>query len=109
MSEYHLSVQDVYNVIGEHLKALDVLWPDGQDMHPPRKVHVVELIDAIKLRLTQVAERNMTRYESPFEKAAKKITGVDLRSQPKPILQAAIDGKSELQTAHEAMRARIRS
>ncbi len=105
--EGSITVQDVYNVITEHLHALDTLWPDS-DQHGPRKIHIVELLDAIKLRLIQRAEKNASRYESAFEKAAKKITG----SRPKfesakgEVVQEP--AKSAMQIAHEASQARIR-
>ncbi len=106
----HLSIQDVYNVIAEHMNKLDELWPDTE-IHGPRKVHIVELIDAIKLKLSMVAEKNATRYESPFEKAAKKITGVDkLSRQPErqpPKVEAA-QQKTTMQLAHEAAQSRMK-
>lgn len=112
MSEDQLiTVQDVYNVIAEHLNALDALWPDSE-LHGPRKVHVVELIDAIKLRLVERAEKNATRYESAFEKAAKKITGSKQYRPPSDDLknQQAADAptKSAMQQAHEAAQARVK-
>lgn len=112
----HLSIQDVYNVIAEHMTKLDVLWPDSE-LHGPRKVHIVELIDAIKLKLAMVAEKNMTRYESPFEKAAKKITGTSVKPTVRPSDQfgSQQDQKSEqqmnktaMQMAHEQAQARMR-
>lgn len=104
----HLSVQDVYNVVTEHMTKLDVLWPDS-DQFGPRKVHVVELIDAIKLKLAMVAEKNMTRYESPFEKAAKKITGVSSASVTRPKAPAPeTESKTAMQLAHEQAQSRMR-
>lgn len=110
MSEDRLiTVQDVYNVIAEHMQALDTLWPDSEQFGP-RKVHIVELIDAIKLRLIARAEKNANRYESPFEKAAKKITGSTdkFEAQAQKSQQPAITGKSAMQLAHEAAQTRIK-
>lgn len=102
-----LTVQDVYNVLAEHMAALDDLWPDGECA--PRKVNIVELLDGIKLRLMQRAEKNATQYESPFKKAAKKITGsttdVTRPKQEKPVEDT---GKTSMQLAHEAAQARMR-
>lgn len=105
----HLSVQDVYNVVAEHLVALDQLWPDAEP-HGPRKVHIVELIDAIKLKLVMVAEKNASRYESPFEKAAKKITGTTATAVTRPRVDAPVVSadKTAMQLAHEQAQARMR-
>lgn len=103
----HLSVQDVYNVVAEHLVALDQLWPENE-MHGPRKIHIVELIEAIKLKLAMTAEKNASRYESPFEKAAKKITGTSMAPKPRPEQAPAEQGKSAMQLAHEAAQARMK-
>lgn len=106
--DFFISVQDVYNVIAEHMNKLDELWPEA-DIHGPRKVHIVELLDAIKLRLVARAEKNANKYESPFERAAKKITGSE-----KPVIRpkigspAAPEGKTAMQLAHEAAQARIK-
>jgi hypothetical protein len=104
-----ITVQDVYNVVTEHMNALDNLWPD-HDMHGPRKVHIVELIDAIKLRLIQCAERNANRHETPFEKAAKKVTGSTAVIAPReePSREVVSTGKSAMQLAHEEAKARMR-
>lgn len=103
-----LTVQDVYNAINEHLAALDTLWPDGE--HAPRKVNIVELIEGIKLRLVTRADQNATKYETPFEKAAKKITGTtaDVTRPKKPEVKSADIGKSQMQLAHEAAQARMK-
>lgn len=116
--EYPLSVVDVDNAVAEHMAALDAIWPDGLPPGSsgiPSKVHVVELIDAIKLRLHAQAERNVNRYESPFERAAKKITGVTAREKAERAVQAKMEqvapeitGKSAAQIAHEQAQARIR-
>ena len=109
MTEPHLSVDDVYNVINEHMSHLDTLWPDS-DQFGPRKVHVVELIDAIKLRLCQIAEKNANRYESAFEKAARKITGTTKKAVERPKEQPVISAdKSAMQLAHEAAQSRMRN
>lgn len=104
--DYLISVQDVQNVIAEHMSKLDELWPDSE-IHGPRKVHMVELIDAIKLRLIFRAEKNASRYESAFEKAAKKITGLDKMPQSKPPIPEP-PGKTAMQIAHEAAQARMK-
>ncbi len=104
-----ITVQDVYNVVAEHMSALDTLWPET-DMHGPRKVHIVELIDGIKLGLVKRAEKNASLYESPFEKAAKKITGTarDI-ARPKPPTTAVVaEGKTAMQLAHEQAQSRMR-
>jgi hypothetical protein len=104
-----LTVQDVYNVIAEHMSALDHLWPD-HDIHGPRKIHLVELIDGIKLKLIARAEKNATKYEGAFEKAARKITGSKWeppKSKEEKPIEANV-GKSQMQLAHEAAQARIR-
>lgn len=104
----HLSVQDVYNVVTEHLNALDTLWPDAEQFGP-RKVHVVELIDAIKLKLAMVAEKNASKYESPFQKAANKITGGAPVARPKHENTSAVpETKSAMQLAHEEAKARMK-
>ena len=112
MSEERLiTVQDVYNVIAEHLNALDALWPD-HELHGPRKVHIVELIDAIKLRLIDRADKNASKYESIFDKAAKKLTGSKSPYRPaakeEPSQAAAGPEKSAMQIAHEAAQARMK-
>lgn len=107
MSDKHLSAEDVHNVVSEHLNKLDQLWPDS-DLHGPRKVHIVELIDAMKLRLYQIAEKNANKYESPFEIAARKITGTNKRV-PAPAQTPEPQGKSAMQLAHEAAKARMKS
>ncbi len=105
-----LRIEDVYNAINEHMNHLDNLWPDA-DMHGPRKILIVELIEAIKLKLCMVAEKNMTRYETPFDKAARKITGTQtkptVRPEKKP--EPVSTDKTTMQLAHEAAQARIRS
>lgn len=117
--EFPLAVVDVDNAIAEHMAALDKIWPDGLPPGSgeiPSKIHIVELIDAIKLRLHSQAERNVNRYESPFERAAKKITGLTAREKAERALQAKLDaaipseptGKSAAQLAHEQAQARIR-
>ncbi len=107
--DYNLSVDNVYNAFMEHMTKLDELWPDSEP-HGPRKVLIVELIDAIKLRLIMQAEKNSARYESPFEKAAKKITGY---KEPIPrkeqVKEDSTGGKTAMQTAHEAAKARIKN
>jgi hypothetical protein len=106
--DHLLSVNDVYNVIAEHMIALDTLWPDGEA--PPRKVHVVELIDGIKLKLAAMAEKNANRYESPFESAARRVTGhakIPLRDERPPPPQDT-GTKSAMQLAHEAAKARMK-
>jgi hypothetical protein len=102
IEDRQITVQDVYNVVREHMVSLDALWPDS-DRHGPRKVHIVELIDSIKLKLIQRAEKNSNRYESPFETAAKKITG------EKGIPETGImdNGKTEMQIKLDEARARI--
>lgn len=106
-----LSVQDVYNAFAEHMTKLDQLWPDG-DPTGPRKIHIVELMDAIKLRLAERARKNLEKYESPFERAAKKITGTQTDfSKVKQDKQQALvpDGsKTAMQLAHEAAQQRMR-
>lgn len=107
-----ITVQNVVNVIAEHMNKLDELWPDSEQFGP-RKVHIVELIDAIKLRLIQQAEKNANRYESAFERAAKKITGTtrDLsktKPQLKPPEPAKPAEKTAMQLAHEAAQSRMR-
>ncbi len=116
LSEDHLlTVQDVYNVVTEHLNALDTLWPDSEQFGP-RKIHIVELIDGIKLKLAAKAEKNATKYESPFEKAARKITGttrdVTRPTTPREEAMGAApntgQSKSAMQLAHEAAQARMK-
>ncbi len=89
------------------MAALDTLWPDA-DIAGPRKVHVVELIDAIKLRLCDRARKNGERYESPFERVARKATGVGPRKEPEPSKPLESQGKTALQLAHEEAKARMR-
>lgn len=98
-----ITVQDVHNAIAEHMKALDELWPDD-DRFGPRKVHIVELIDGIKLRLTQRAEANLNRYVSPFEKAASKLMGPAPALPPREA--GPMEGKTAMQLAHEQAQAR---
>lgn len=100
-----ITVQDVYNTIAEHLHMLDKLWPEGERFGP-RKVHIVELLDAIKLRLVQRAETNANRYETPFEKAAAKITGAG-KMMPAPAPDATA-GRTSMQQAHEEAKARMK-
>jgi hypothetical protein len=106
-----LSIQDVYNVVSEHMNALDHLWPDSEP-HGPRKVHIVEIIDGIKLKLVQRAEKNASKYESPFEKAAKKITGTTAKFEPRPGHQSPKaempSEKTAMQIAHEAAQSRMK-
>jgi hypothetical protein len=102
-------VQDVQNVIAEHMNHLDHMWPDSEP-HGPHKVNIVELIDAIKLRLIQRAEKNASRYESPFERAARKITGTPspkAATMPKQE-ESPTNTKSAMQLAFEASRDRMR-
>lgn len=108
--ELVLRIDDIYNVITEHLSHLDSLWPDAET-HGPRKVMIVELIEAIKLKLCMIAEKNMTRYESPFDKAARKITGTQIKPKVSPPeTKPPVTGdKTSMQLAHEAAQARIRS
>ncbi len=104
-----LSVQDVDNTIAEHMNKLDELWPE-HDLHGPRKVHIVELIDAIKLRLHQRAQKAADKYESPFEKAHKKISGrpnVETRNKREE-QEAPLQTKTAMQLAHEEARARMK-
>lgn len=118
-ADYPLSVQDVDNAVAEHMKALDELWPDHLppgSAEIPDKKNMVELIDAIKLRLHRQAEKNLDRYESPFERSAKKITGITAREKAERDLQAKLasatpepaGGKSAMQLAHEEAQRRMR-
>lgn len=68
--------RDVEAVIREHMAQLDALWPDTE-RYGPRKVHLVELIQGIKLRLLMRAEKNAAAHVTAFEAAARKITGYD--------------------------------
>lgn len=109
VNDYILSVQDVYNAVSEHMAALDKSWPDGSAA--PAKVHIVEIIDGIKLRLIQTAEKNMNRYESPFDKAARKATGLDKKAplpHTQPQEQVPGGAKTAMQLAHEAAQNRVR-
>ncbi len=101
-----ITVQEVHNAIREHLVALDQLWPDS-DRFGPRKVHIVELIDAIKLRLIQRAEANISRYVSPFERAATKIMGKPPAPTAGPVSTMPPEGKSAMHVAMEEARGRI--
>ncbi len=106
-----ITVQDVYNTIREHLGMLDALWPEGE-RYGPRKVHIVELIDAIKLRLIQRAEKNAARSENGFERAAARITGVGHYKAPpekelKPIPDAPPEAVSPMEQAHRDAQARM--
>lgn len=98
-----LTVQDVHNTFREHMIALDQLWPDTERFGP-RKVHIVELLDAIKLRLVQKAEKNLDKYAGPFERAAEKIMGKPAATKPTEMEPAT--GKTAMQMAHEAAQAR---
>jgi len=74
--EGSITVRDVYNAFNEAMNGLDHLWPDS-DRFGPRKVHMVELLDGIKLKLIQTAEANALKHVSAFQAAARKITGYD--------------------------------
>lgn len=104
-----LSIDDVYGVITDHMQKLDVLWPDNLPPGSgeiPNKIHVIELLDAMKLRMAQVAERNTHRHETAFERAAKKITGGNKPiSKPAPEPEAS---KTATQMAYEAAKARMK-
>lgn len=108
MDEFILTIDDIENVVKTHLGYLDKLWPDT-DQFGPRKVHLVELVDGIRLKLHQVAESNLRRNESAFEKAARKITNskkeLPKLKAPEPIPEA----KSDMQIAHEKAREARRS
>ncbi len=104
-SEQLLSMRDVYGVISEHMTKLDDLYPEPDSR--PRKVHVIELLDAIKLRLAQRAEKNADRYQSPFEKAASKITGHKPAIPKSEDLQPVPPGP--MQAAYEAAKSRIKA
>ena len=106
-----ISVQDVYNTVREHMRMLDELWPEGE-RYGPRKVHIVELIDAIKLRLIQRAEKNASQSENVFERAAARITGVSQYKAPadtplKPIPDAPAETISPMEQAHRDAQARM--
>lgn len=107
MNEYVLTIDDIENVIKTHLGHLDSLWPDSEPFGP-RKVHIVELIEAMKLRMHQVAQKNLVKSENAFERAARKITNSQRElprvKDPEPI----IEQKSEMQIAHEKRRAERR-
>lgn len=112
--EHILSIEDVDKMFHEGMNALDHAWPDGET--PPAKFNVVELIDSIRFRLHQTAERNMHQGESAFERAAKRITGVaaqeraaaEVKKYEDSFLSPTVGGKSEAQLQHEAAQARIR-
>lgn len=110
--EHLLSVDDVYKVVQEHLSALDKQWPDNEPPgsgNTPNKVHVVELIEGIKLKLSMLAEKNMTRHESAFDRAARKITGGHhLPTTPDPVKPPELNQKTAMQLAHEAAQARMK-
>lgn len=99
-----LTIDDIENVVKTHLGYLDNLWPDHEQFGP-RKIHLVELIEGIKLRLHQIAESNVRKSESVYERAARRITNsqkeVPRVKEPEPIVEA----KSEMQIAHEKSRA----
>ncbi len=104
MNEQLLSIKDVYGVISEAMSKVDELYPEIDAR--PRKVHVIELLDGIKLRLAQRAEKNADRYQSPFEKAAAKITGHKPNIPKNEELVPAPPGP--MQAAYEAAKARIK-
>ena len=109
--QFILSVQDVDNVLRSHMQILDKFWPDHLPPGSgeiPNKVSIVELFDAIRLRLNQIAEKNATRMDSPFEKAAKRIKGHSSVAAPKPPLHDDPTAKTAMQIAHEEARARMR-
>ncbi len=71
-----ITVRDVEAVIRDHLAQLDTLWPDTE-RYGCRKIHVVELLDGIKLKLYMKAEKNAQTGISSFEQAARRVTGYD--------------------------------
>lgn len=71
-----VTVRDVEAVIREHLAQLDKLWPETE-RYGCRKIHVVELLDGIKLKLYMRAEKNAQSNLSAFELAARRVTGYD--------------------------------
>jgi len=108
MQEFILSVDNIDRVVREHLTYLDKQWPEGESA--PRKVHIVELIDGIRLKLHLVAKNNLAQHESAFERSARKITN----TQKEPRLEepeALTEAKSEMQVkfekAREARRGRL--
>ena len=100
-----VSVQDVANAFKEHMGQLDNLWPDSE-RYGPRKVHIVELLDSVRLRLYQKAESNATKNISAFEAAARRVTGYKPTTLTAPQLEATPFEPFE-KAAHAAMRDRI--
>lgn len=71
-----VTVRDVDAEIRSALAKLDVLWPETE-RYGCRKVHLVELLDTLKLALYKRADKNATSHISAFEKAARKLMGQD--------------------------------
>lgn len=103
MQEFILSVEDVDRVVRNHLHHLDSQWPDSETFGP-RKVHIVELIDGIRLGLHEVAKNNMARNDSAFEKAARKITNSKRELPKEPVVEQVPEVKSDMQIAFEKAR-----
>lgn len=103
-----ITVRDVYNAFREHMGKLDVLWPDTEQWGP-RKVHIIELIDAIKLRLVQAAEKNATGERTAFERAAERVMGVkDVKiGEPKPLAEEPVSKSTPMEQAYREAQARI--
>jgi hypothetical protein len=112
MNEYVLTINDVENAIKEHLLALDVLWPD-HDQFGPRKVHVVEIIEGIKLKLHQLAQENNVRSENSFMRAARKITNSPKElprvKEPEPVPEQKSEMQLKFEKAREDRRNRMKT
>lgn len=110
MDDYILSVLDVDKVLKTHLGHLDSLWPDS-DKFGPQKVHIVELIEGVRLMLHKVARDNLGKSESAYQKAARRITNSPLvlpsLKEPEPVPDAKTDAQVSFEKAREARRNRI--
>lgn len=101
-----ITVRDIEAEIRTALSKLDVLWPETE-RYGCRKVHLVELLDTLKLALYKRADKNATSHISAFEKAARKIMG-----QP-PVPAIGVDSSGQFEPTpsrdqHAALKDRIK-
>lgn len=102
-----LTVRDVEAEIRTAISKLDILWPETE-RYGCRKVHIVELLDTLKLSLYKRADKNATSHISAFEKAARKLMGQDPERGRDPMDHGQMAPQSTTRDQNAALKDRIR-
>ena len=100
-TDFTISVVDVDNAHRNVRDSLDKLWPEATT-RPPSKSQMIGILSDLRLTLLKQATANIRRLESPFMKAAMRITGTE------PVIHASsvdvVPEKTEMEIKFEANR-----